>query len=148
MPKQVVIKHAGCGPLGATLVSGVAPAPWPPMQRRHWLATKTAKVCCSRLLLVHSAEFFIILTSVFVSRKIFLTTLFCAPRLLPRGYLPLSTPTLSYATTTVLVTTLTSSYYLYMYSFSALTLLVRRQEGHPACKKLSGGVLVWLSVWS
>jgi len=27
-------------------------------------------------------------------------------------------------------------------------LLVGRQEGHPACKKLSGGVLVWLSVWS
>jgi len=22
------------------------------------------------------------------------------------------------------------------------------QEGHPACKKLSGGVLVWLSIWS
>ena len=22
------------------------------------------------------------------------------------------------------------------------------QEGHPACKKLSGGVLLWLSVWS
>jgi len=21
-------------------------------------------------------------------------------------------------------------------------------EGHPACKKLSGGVLAWLSVWS
>ena len=31
-------------------------------------------------------------------------------------------------------------------SFSALTLLVGRQEGHPACKKLSGGVLAWLSV--
>jgi len=30
-------------------------------------------------------------------------------------------------------------------AFSALTLLVGRQEGHPACKKLSGGVLVWLS---
>jgi len=29
-----------------------------------------------------------------------------------------------------------------------LTLLVGRQEGHPACKKLSGGVLVWLSVLS
>jgi len=28
---------------------------------------------------------------------------------------------------------------------SALTLLVGQQEGHPACKKLSGGVLVWLS---
>jgi len=28
------------------------------------------------------------------------------------------------------------------------TLLVGRQEGHPACKKLSGGVLAWLSVWS
>jgi len=33
-------------------------------------------------------------------------------------------------------------------AFSALTLLVGRQEGHPACKKLSGGVLGWLSVWS
>jgi len=33
-------------------------------------------------------------------------------------------------------------------AFSALTLLVERQEGHPACKKLSGGVLAWLSVWS
>jgi len=32
--------------------------------------------------------------------------------------------------------------------FSALTLLVGRQEGHPACKKLSDGVLAWLSVWS
>jgi len=31
---------------------------------------------------------------------------------------------------------------------SALMLLVGRQEGHPACKKLSGEVLVWLSVWS
>ena len=33
-------------------------------------------------------------------------------------------------------------------TFSALTLLVGWQEGHPACKKLSGGVLAWLSVWS
>ena len=33
-------------------------------------------------------------------------------------------------------------------AFSALTLLVGRQEGHPACEKLSGGVLAWLSVWS
>jgi len=33
-------------------------------------------------------------------------------------------------------------------AFSALTLLVGRQEGHPACKKQSGGVLAWLSVWS
>ena len=32
-------------------------------------------------------------------------------------------------------------------AFSALTLLVGWQEGHPACKTLSGGVLVWLSVW-
>ena len=35
-----------------------------------------------------------------------------------------------------------------MFAFSALTLLVGRQEGHPAYKKLSGGVLAWLSVWS
>ena len=33
-------------------------------------------------------------------------------------------------------------------AFSALTLLVGWQEGHPACKKVSGGVLAWLSVWS
>jgi len=33
-------------------------------------------------------------------------------------------------------------------AFSALTLLVGWQEGHPACKKLSGGVLAWLSVWT
>jgi len=26
-------------------------------------------------------------------------------------------------------------------------LLVGQQEGHPACKKLSGRMLVWLSVW-
>ena len=33
-------------------------------------------------------------------------------------------------------------------AFSAVTLLVGQQEGHPACKKLSGGVLASLSVWS
>jgi len=33
-------------------------------------------------------------------------------------------------------------------SFSALTLLVGRQGGHPVCKKLSSEVLAWLSVWS
>jgi len=33
-------------------------------------------------------------------------------------------------------------------AFSALTLLVGRQEGHLACKKLRSGVLAWLSVWS
>ena len=32
-----------------------------------------------------------------------------------------------------------------LFAFSALTLLVGRQEGHPACKKLSGGVLACLS---
>jgi len=30
---------------------------------------------------------------------------------------------------------------------SALMLLVRRQEGHPACKKL-GWMLAWLCVWA
>ena len=33
-------------------------------------------------------------------------------------------------------------------AFSALTLLVGQQEGQPTCKKLSGGVLAWLFVWS
>jgi len=46
---------------------------------------------------------------------------------------------------------LTVSLFVFIYlltASSALTLLVGRQEGHPACKKLSGGVLAWLSVWS
>jgi len=30
--------------------------------------------------------------------------------------------------------------------FSALTLLVGRQDEHPACKKLSDEMLAWLSV--
>ena len=34
------------------------------------------------------------------------------------------------------------------YAFIALTLLVGRQEEHPARKKLGDGVLAWLSVWS
>jgi len=34
------------------------------------------------------------------------------------------------------------------FAFSASTLLVGRQEEYPACKKLSGEVLAWLSVWS
>jgi len=34
----------------------------------------------------------------------------------------------------------------FTFAFSALTLLVDRHEWHPACKKLSGGVLAWLSV--
>jgi len=33
-------------------------------------------------------------------------------------------------------------------AFSALVLLVGWQEGHLACKKLSGGVLACLSVWT
>ena len=36
----------------------------------------------------------------------------------------------------------------WLLTFSALTLLVGQQEGHPAYKKLSGGVLTWLFVWS
>ena len=34
------------------------------------------------------------------------------------------------------------------FAFSAWMLLAGRQEGHPVCKKLSGEVLVWLSVCS
>ena len=42
----------------------------------------------------------------------------------------------------------TSIYLCSINAFSALTLLVGWQEGHPACKKLTAGVLAWLSVWS
>ena len=48
----------------------------------------------------------------------------------------------------VAVYSVTSFHQFHPYAFSALTLLVGRQEGHPACKKQSGGVLAWLSVWS
>jgi len=37
---------------------------------------------------------------------------------------------------------------LWSYAFSALMLLVGRQEGHPARKNLSDEVLAWLSVWN
>jgi len=46
------------------------------------------------------------------------------------------------------VCSLTYIIYFFYFAFSALTLLVGRQEGHLDCKKLSGGVLAWLSVWS
>jgi len=38
--------------------------------------------------------------------------------------------------------------YCFGNTFGAFALLVGRQEGHPACEKLSGGVLAWLSAWS
>ena len=51
-------------------------------------------------------------------------------------WMTLSWETINYFTSVIVLT------------FSALTLLVGWQEGHPACKKLSGGVLAWLSSWS
>ena len=50
----------------------------------------------------------------------------------------------------LIILTLCLSYFSqkYRHAFSALTLLVWHQEEHPACKKLSVEVLVWLSVWS
>jgi len=36
----------------------------------------------------------------------------------------------------------TFQYFGNIFAFSALTLLVGQQEGYPACKKRSGGVLV------
>jgi len=43
---------------------------------------------------------------------------------------------------------LVHSFFAVNFTFSVLTLLVGWQEGHPACKKLSGGVLAWLSIWT
>jgi len=43
---------------------------------------------------------------------------------------------------------LTFTIYQHLYAFSALALLLGRQEGHPTCKKLSEQVQAWLSVWS
>jgi len=36
--------------------------------------------------------------------------------------------------------------FLLVIAFSALTMLVERQQEHPACKKMSDKVLAWLSV--
>ena len=41
----------------------------------------------------------------------------------------------------IVVSVLFASFQCVKCAFSALTLLVGRQEGHPACKKQSGGVL-------
>ena len=43
---------------------------------------------------------------------------------------------------------MTNALHLQCYAFSVLTLLVGWQEGHAACRKLSGGMLAWISVWS
>ena len=43
---------------------------------------------------------------------------------------------------------LSSFCFICEFAFSALTLLVGRQKGHLVCKKRSGEVLAWLSVWS
>jgi len=37
-------------------------------------------------------------------------------------------------------------YFIATFIFSALALMVRHQEGHPACKKLNGVMLAWLYV--
>jgi len=42
----------------------------------------------------------------------------------------------------VVITTIITAVSNYR-AFSALTMLVGQQEGHPACKKLSGGMLAW-----
>jgi len=34
------------------------------------------------------------------------------------------------------------------FAFTTMMLLVGQHEEHEACKKLTGGVLAWLSVWS
>jgi len=55
-----------------------------------------------------------------------------------------------YSSVVILIEFLKNCFYKikqYNNAFSALTLLVGLQEGHPACKKLSSEVLVWLSVW-
>jgi len=46
------------------------------------------------------------------------------------------------------ICTISKCYLMVYVTFSAFTLSVGRKEGLPACKKLSGGVLAWLFVWS
>jgi len=60
---------------------------------------------------------------------------------------PQRTPTKCVVFTTFLVVACTNTQ-LVSNAFTALTLLVGRQEEHLVCKKLSDEVLAWLSVWS
>ena len=48
----------------------------------------------------------------------------------------------------IFVSLLSQKYFWSAVAFSALMLLVGRQEGHLAGKKLSSAVLAWLSVWN
>jgi len=48
----------------------------------------------------------------------------------------------------VVIVKFSTVYSMHQFAFSAMTLLVGWQEGHPACKTFRGGVLSWLSVWS
>jgi len=41
-----------------------------------------------------------------------------------------------------------NKFFCILHAFSAFMLLVGHQEGHPACKKVSGGMLAWLHVWA
>jgi len=41
----------------------------------------------------------------------------------------------------------TPYYTVAIWFLSALMLLVGWQEGYPTCKKLSGWMLAWLSIW-
>ena len=54
---------------------------------------------------------------------------------------------LTWFTETSTIFRLIANIYYSACAFSALTPLVGRQERHPACKKLSDGVLALLSVW-
>ena len=52
------------------------------------------------------------------------------------------------STTTVDTPWLVTTHWSAITALLLFVMLVGRQEGHPACKKHSVGVLVWLSVWS
>jgi len=62
--------------------------------------------------------------------------------------MPPSTMSCFFSLKTHVQTHYIGTYCMLIHPFSALTLLAGQQEGHPACKKLSGGLLAWLSVWS
>ena len=60
----------------------------------------------------------------------------------------LCTPSSNYHEAGLVLSCLFLHIWTVSYTFSALMLLVGLQEGHPTCKKLSGGLLALLSVWS
>ena len=98
-----------------------------------WLHVLIRGLICLAVLLIKSGQFHHYLL------------VFCKYSTMPSSSFVQYLKTIHYSCASARVA---QSNYILMCAFSALTMLVGWRDGHPACIKLSGGVLAWLSVWS